>query len=255
MVGSVLEPPQAVRYGILGDIHANLSALETVLQSMAQEHVDQIVSVGDVVGYGAAPRECIALVREVGAVTVMGNHDAACIDRLDMLYFNPYARAAVHWTQRVLEPEDRDWLGSLPLVQHMEHCSVAHGTLFRPERFDYIQTPQEADPSLDVMPLPVCFVGHSHVPVTMMRMRDDPTRTAYTTDAEVDVEEAQRALVNVGSIGQPRDEDPRAAYAIYDSELGRVWIRRVDYDIELEAHRIQRAGLPQMLADRLFLGV
>lgn len=244
-----------MRYGILGDIHSNLSALENVLTCLSKEHVDHIISVGDVVGYGAAPRECIALVREVGATVVMGNHDAACIERLDMLYFNPYARAAVYWTRDAIEEEDRTWLQSLPMVQHLEHCSVAHGTLFQPEQFDYIQSPRDADPSLDVMTLPVCFVGHTHVPVTLMRMPDDPTRTAYTVDTEVDVEEASRALVNVGSIGQPRDEDPRAAYAVYDSVEGRVWIKRVEYDIDREAKRIRDAGLPPMLADRLYLGV
>ena len=244
-----------MRYGILGDIHANLSALDTVLACLAKDEVQQIISVGDVVGYGAAPRECIARLREIGAAVVLGNHDAASIERLDMVYFNAYARDAVLWTRKVLTQADREWLGELPLARHLEHCSVAHGTLFRPELFDYIQTPEDADPSLDIMPLGVCFVGHSHVPVTLLRLKDDPTRTAYTVDAEIDVDDAHRALVNVGSVGQPRDEDPRAAYAIYDSELGRVWIRRVPYDISREAARIRRAGLPTMLADRLFLGV
>jgi predicted phosphodiesterase len=244
-----------VRYGVLGDIHGNLAALETVLACLQKEHVDQLISVGDVVGYGAAPRECIALLRESKAVVVLGNHDAAAIQRLDMVYFNAYAREAVLWTQRVLSKEDRAWLSALPLARHLEHCSVAHGTLYRPELFDYIQTPEDADPSLDIMPLPVCFVGHSHVPVTLLRTKDDPTRTAYTVDAEIDLEDASRALINVGSVGQPRDEDPRTAYAVYDSEAGRAWIRRVQYDIQREAERIRRAGLPSMLADRLFLGV
>jgi diadenosine tetraphosphatase ApaH/serine/threonine PP2A family protein phosphatase len=186
----------------------------------------------------------------------MGNHDAACIDRLDMVYFNPYAREAALWTQSMLSKEDRLWIAGLPLARHLEHCSVAHGTLYRPELFDYIQSPQDADPSLDIMPLRVCFVGHTHVPVTLLRLKDDPSqRTAYTTDVDIVVADASRALVNVGSVGQPRDEDPRTAYAIYDSALEQVWIRRLEYDIEQEAHRIRKAGLPPMLADRLFLGV
>ena len=244
-----------MRYGILGDIHGNLAALETVLDCISRERIDQVISVGDVVGYGAAPRECIALVREAGAVVVMGNHDAACINRLDMVYFNAYAREAALWTQQVLTDDDREWLGGLPLTQHLDHCSVAHGTLHRPELFDYIQSPEDAGPSLDVMPRKVCFVGHTHVPVTLMRLEDDPTRTAYTTDGVVDLEEAHRALVNVGSVGQPRDEDARTGYAVYDSEEQRAWIKRVPYDIDREAFRIRSAGLPSMLADRLYLGV
>ncbi|MCC6407161.1 MAG: metallophosphoesterase family protein [Planctomycetes bacterium] len=244
-----------MRYGVLGDIHSNLSALESVLAALDREGVDQTLSVGDVVGYGAAPAECIALLRERQVKAVMGNHDAACLQLLDTRYFNNYARAAVDWTRSKLRDADRAWLMSSPLVLHFEHCSLSHGTLFRPELFDYIQSPTDADPSLDVMPLPVCFVGHTHVPVTLLRLHDDPSRTAYTIDTEIDVDEAARALVNVGSVGQPRDEDPRAAYAVYDSELGRVWIKRVEYDIRTEAQRIHDAGLPGMLADRLFLGV
>ncbi len=244
-----------MRYGILGDIHSNLSALESVLAALAKEKVDVVLSVGDIVGYGAAPRECIALLREHGVRPVMGNHDAACLKLIDTRYFNNYARAAVEWTQANIGDDDRAWLAALPLVLHLEHCSVSHGTLFRPELFDYIQSPTDADPSLDVMPLPVCFVGHTHVPVTLLRLRDDPTRTAYTIDTEIDVDEAARSLVNVGSVGQPRDEDSRAAYAVFDADLGRVWVKRVEYDIRAEANRIHGAGLPGMLADRLYLGV
>lgn len=244
-----------MKYGILGDIHGNLSALERVLAALQPERVDFLISVGDVVGYGAAPRECIALLREASTQVVLGNHDAAAVDMLDMAYFNTYARDAVLWTKRILTRDERSWLSALPLARHLEHCSVAHGTLYRPELFDYVQTPEDANPSLDVMPLSVCFVGHSHVPVSLMRMADDPTRTAYTVDSLIDVNEAQRALINVGSVGQPRDEDPRAAYAVYDTDAGEISIRRVEYDIDREANRIRRAGLPTMLADRLFLGV
>jgi diadenosine tetraphosphatase ApaH/serine/threonine PP2A family protein phosphatase len=244
-----------MRYGILGDIHSNLSALESVLAVLDRDGVDVVLSVGDIVGYGAAPGECIALLRERGVRPVMGNHDAACLQLLDTRYFNNYARAAVEWTRERIGPEEKEWLMSAPLVLHFDHCSVSHGTLFRPELFDYIQSPTDADPSLDVMPVPVCFVGHTHVPVTLLRLHEDPTRTAYTVDYEVDVDEALRALVNVGSVGQPRDEDPRAAYAVFDSDAGRVWIKRVEYDIRTEAQRIHDAGLPGMLADRLYLGV
>jgi diadenosine tetraphosphatase ApaH/serine/threonine PP2A family protein phosphatase len=244
-----------MRYGILGDIHANLSALRAVLDRLQTERVDRVISVGDVVGYGAAPRECIALVRDIGAVVVKGNHDAACVGEIDVRYFNNYARDAVRWTQSVVSEADCEWLASLPMIANLDHCSVGHGTYFRPELFDYIQSTTDADPSLDAMVLPVCFVGHTHVPVTLMRLKDDPLRTAYTIDPEIDLSESARALINVGSVGQPRDEDPRAAYAVYDSELDRAWIKRVAYDIDEEARRIRSAGLPTVLADRLFLGV
>ena len=147
------------------------------------------------------------------------------------------------------------WLAALPLTVDLDECCVGHGTYFKPELFDYIQSTSDADPSLDAMCKPVCFVGHTHVPVALLRLEDDPTNTAYTIDPEVDLADARRALLNVGSVGQPRDEDPRAAYCVYDSGEKRAWIRRVVYDIEREADLIRGAGLPRILADRLFLGV
>ncbi|MBK7642655.1 MAG: metallophosphoesterase family protein [Planctomycetes bacterium] len=244
-----------MKYGILGDIHGNLSALEVALSVFKDERVERIVSVGDVVGYGGAPRECIARLRELDAVVVKGNHDAACTGEIDIRYFNNYARDAVRWTQSVLSVEELAWLHALPLVTHLDHCSVAHGTYHRPGLYDYIQSTTDADPSLDEMILPVCFVGHTHVPVTLLRLKEDPLRTAYTVDPEIDLSESAKALVNVGSVGQPRDEDPRTAFAIYDSREDRVSIRRASYDIEVEARRIRSAGLPSVLAERLFLGV
>ena len=244
-----------MKYGILGDIHSNLSALRAVLERMDAAAIDTLISVGDVVGYGGAPRECIALLRERGAIVVKGNHDAACVNELDERTFNPYARAAVAWTRSVLGAEDKRWLKDLPLVATLEHCQVAHGTLHHPELYDYILSLSDADPSLDEMERPVCFVGHSHIPLTVMRFIDEPGRTAYTLDPEIDLSETLRALINVGSVGQPRDENPDTAYALFDSDERRAAILRIPYDIEAEVERIARAGLPPVLGERLRLGV
>lgn len=244
-----------MKYAVLGDIHGNLTALQTVLAAIELERIDQILSVGDVVGYGAAPSECIARLREMSAAVVMGNHDAAAVDRLDTAFFNHHAKEAIRWTRGVLSRKDKAWLADLPFVRHLEHCSVAHGTLHRPELFDYIMTVEDADPSFEAMTLPVCFVGHSHVPVTLLRLRENPESTSFTPEAGVDLSDALKALVNVGSVGQPRDEDPRTGWALYDTAAETVELRRLPYDIDREAHRIRSAGLPQMLADRLYLGV
>lgn len=243
-----------MRYAILGDIHANEPALEAVLEQVDAEAIDALIQVGDVVGYGAAPAEVIEILRARNAIVVKGNHDAACVGEMDARLFNGDARTAVRYTETALSREDLQWLKDLPLIAHTEHLSVAHGTLDRPERFEYIQSTADADPSLDVMDRPVCFVGHTHVPVTILRFLEAPNRTSYTIERHVDLSESSVALVNVGSVGQPRDEDPRAAYAIYDTETAQVEVRRVEYDIERAAARILKAGLPKMLADRLFLG-
>ena len=244
-----------MKYGVLGDIHSNLTALETAVDFLESESVDLYLSMGDVVGYGAAPAACIQKLREIEAVVVKGNHDAATAGQLDLLYFNQYARAAVHWTQTVLAEEDMAWLAALPYVVDLEDCSAAHGAYHRPELFDYIQTTSDADPSLDVMKRPVCFVGHTHVPVTLLRLADDPERTAFTCDEIIDLRGVQKALINVGSVGQPRDEDPRAACAVFDTATDTVSLKRLSYDIDLEAARIRSAGLPAVLGDRLHLGV
>lgn len=244
-----------MRYGILGDIHANLSALETALDLLEEERVDRIVSVGDVVGYGAAPRECIRLLQELSALVVKGNHDAACVDEIDTTYFNQYARFAVQWTRGILSQDDLDWLRALPMTLHLGDCEVAHGTLDRPENYDYLMGIREAAASIEALSSPVCFVGHSHIPISVLRHRDAPHRLAYSPDSTLDLSEIDRAIVNVGSVGQPRDEDPRLAVAVYDSNARKIWLHRRAYDVEREALRIRAAGLPGMLADRLWLGV
>ncbi|MDA1264974.1 MAG: metallophosphoesterase family protein [Planctomycetota bacterium] len=244
-----------MRYAVLGDLHANLGALEAVLAAIERDGVDALISVGDVVGYGAAPREVLGLLREVGATVVKGNHDAAVIGELDTRWFNPFAKAAVEWTADQLLPMETAWLADLPMTAQLEGCSVAHGTPIHPERYDYVQSTDDADPSLDQLGRGVCFVGHTHVPVTILRLADSPERTSYTLDDAVDLSNARVALVNVGSVGQPRDEDPRAAYGLFDTESMRFELNRVEYDIEREASRIRAAGLPGVLADRLYLGV
>ena len=244
-----------MKYGILGDIHANLSALQTVLSDLDKVGVDQVLSVGDVVGYGAAPAACIDLLRERGALVVKGNHDAACVRELDDRYFNNYARAAIRWTQAELGPAEHAWLAALPLTIELEHCHLAHGTLHRPDLFDYILGTTDADPSLDIMTRPICFVGHSHVPIALLRLKEDPERTAYTRELDLDLSESLRCLLNVGSVGQPRDENPLTGYAVYDTEANRAWITRLPYDIQRESDRIRKAGLPEVLAERLKLGV
>jgi len=244
-----------MKYGILGDIHANLSALQVALSRMDAEGVEQLVSVGDVVGYGAAPSECIALLRERHALVVLGNHDAAVAGLLDDLHFNPYARTAVAWTRRALNRGEQEWLSELPLTETTDDCQVAHGTLYRPELFNYFLSQTDADSSLDVMERPVCFVGHSHIPITVMRLEDEPHRTAYTYDTEVDLSETTRALMNVGSVGQPRDDNPHTAFLLYDSVTRSARLLREEYDVQRESRRILDAGLPSVLAERLHMGV
>lgn len=243
-----------MKYGILGDIHANLSALEAALAAFDQAGVDVVVSVGDVVGYGAAPRECIRLLLERDARVVLGNHDAAAVGLIPCDNFNPAAAIATRWTAAQLLPQEKQYLSQLPLQLHLDHACVAHATWAEPQRFDYMLDTTHAEESLASMPQTVCFIGHTHRPLFIGRLREDPSRTYWTHDHRVHVREWHRVLVNAGSVGQPRDDDPRAAITIYDTDAEQVAIHRLAYDIEREQHRILRAGLPRVLAERLALG-
>lgn len=243
-----------MKYGILGDIHANLSALETALKTFEHVGVEVIVSVGDVVGYGAAPRECIRLLRDHGARVVLGNHDAAAVGLITSDTFNPAAALAVRWTAAQLGTQDRDYLSRLPLQLELDHACVAHATWKNPERFDYMLDTACAEQSLSALPRSVCFLGHTHRPLLLGRLHSNPARVCWTHAARTDVAEWYRLLVNVGSVGQPRDDDPRAAIAIYDSASAELAIHRLAYDVEREQHRIRHAGLPEILAERLALG-
>ncbi|MFO1076535.1 MAG: metallophosphoesterase family protein [Planctomycetota bacterium] len=246
-----------MRIGILGDIHANVEALTAVVDALRNDGVDIFVQVGDIVGYGPEPSQCIEIVRELGCSVCLGNHDAAVLDLLDTSYFNQYARAAILWTKAQLREDDLAFLRSLPLVVRQPPFTVVHGTLHMPEQFGYVISPVEALDSLSHQDTQLCFVGHSHVPTIYLANKDAlrDLRVVMNSEAEIGYHGFDRVLVNVGSVGQPRDEDPRAAYALVDTHEETVSIRRVPYDIAKVQRKIIRAGLPEVLANRLSLGV
>jgi diadenosine tetraphosphatase ApaH/serine/threonine PP2A family protein phosphatase len=246
-----------MRIGILGDIHANTEALRASISAMRKDGVDTWVQVGDIVGYGPEPSQCIDLVRELGCVTCLGNHDAAVLGKLDTAYFNNFARAAIQWTSRNLRPSDVEFLQSLEYVVRRELFTVVHGTMSLPEQFGYVISQVEAQESLEHQDTRLCFVGHSHVPG--IYLQQSPTRGPVAIPVEDSVEVSyasyERVLLNVGSVGQPRDEDSRAAYGLVDTDRQVVSIRRVAYDIASVQRKIRAAGLPEVLANRLSLGV
>jgi len=244
-----------MRFAILGDIHGNREALTAVVDAMRAEGVDEWVQVGDIVGYGPEPSACIDIVRSLGCVVCMGNHDAAVLGILDTAYFNNFARAAIHWTRGQLRPSDLDYLRSLQLVVQRPLYTVVHGTLHMPDQFGYVVSSVEARDSLQLQQTFMCFVGHSHVPAIYMQRAQGQLDVVFQSEAEVSVANHARVLMNVGSVGQPRDEDPRATYAIYDSDTKIAAIRRVKYDIAGVQRKLRQAGLPEMLAHRLSLGV
>lgn len=247
-----------MRIGILGDIHSNLEALQTVVAAMQEEAIEHWVQVGDIVGYGPDPQPCLDLVRELECTVCLGNHDAAVVGILATDYFNAYARLAIEWTRDHVRPQDLVYLRHLPLVVEHAHYTVVHGTLDQPKQFGYVLSQVEAKQSLLQQRTLVAFVGHSHVPAVYIErpdMHPHELEMIHGPEISCSTEGATRILVNVGSVGQPRDEDPRAAYAIYDTDSGSLAVRRIEYDIARVQRKIRSAGLPDMLADRLSMGV
>ncbi len=241
-----------MRYAVFGDIHGNVHALEAVLKAYQAEKPDDFLCTGDLVGYGANPKECVDATRQLCNHVVAGNHDFAVCEKLTLEFFNSYAKSAVLWTREQLTDEDLEYLAHLPLVDRVNGgVTMAHATVYDAHAFDYIQTQYDAHLSLQQMETRVGFVGHSHIPITFL-LRDGAV--TWTIEPEVDLAGCEKALVNVGSVGQPRDENPDAAYAVYDTDEDKVWIKRVEYDIEGAIEAIERNGLPSVLGERLRLG-
>ena len=240
-----------MRYGILSDIHSNLEALDAVLGELERARVSRFLCPGDIVGYGANPSECIRRVRTLDAVCVCGNHDRAAVGLLDTTWFNPYARAAVIWTEHVLREEDKAFLRGLKFLYETEAFTVVHGTLEQPDAFHYLFDLGDAAQTLEQLRSPVCFLGHTHVPV-VFSLRDGELGCSF--DPVVELRPDTRYIVNVGSVGQPRDGDPRAAFGLYDDEARRIELKRVPYDIAEAQAKIREAGLPEILATRLAHG-
>ncbi len=240
-----------MKYIILSDIHSNLQALEAVVGSFPVGEGCRIISGGDVVGYGADPVRCVDAVQSLGAKNVLGNHDAGVVGKADISFFNSYASAAVYWTMEHIDSAVRGYLEDLPYVLEEESFVVAHGTLHEPEEFIYMMTGADAMHTFEVLEKKICFVGHSHVPGVFRSKEGSISRVS---GKRIALEEGAQYIVNAGSVGQPRDGDPRACYCIYDADEEYIEFRRVEYDINAAAKSIVKAGLPGPLAERLFVG-
>lgn len=240
-----------MRYAVLSDVHANLEALRAVLAD-AEGRVDGVVCLGDVVGYGADPVACVETIGARVEALVAGNHDHAVAGRLEFAWFNPHARAALDWTLARLSDDHRAWLAGRPLVTCIAEATLVHASPRNPDEWDYLLSPDDGWEAFAAFDTRVCFVGHSHRPAVWSLGSSGPDFDA--SPSRVTFESGRRYIVNVGSVGQPRDGDPRAAYAVWDADARTVTLRRVAYDVEAARRKIQAAGLPRRLADRLTIG-
>ena len=240
-----------MRYALLSDIHGNLEALEAVL-AHAASRADAVLVLGDVVGYGADPVACLERVAERAQSVVAGNHEHGVAGLLDLDWFNDRARVALEWTRRRLDRDHLAWLSTRPLVAELDDATLVHASPDRPAEWDYLVSAEDGYEVFGAFATRVCFVGHSHRAGVWSvgssgRAHEPRTRA-------IELEAGRRYLVNVGSVGQPRDGDPRASYAVWDLGARRVTIERVPYDLPTAQRKILRAGLPRFLADRLPIG-
>lgn len=223
-----------MRYAIYSDVHGNLHALQAVLDDIVFEGADRIVCLGDLIGYGAYPNEVVMLTSEHADFTIAGNHDHAAIGLTDVSFFNEFAYRAVIWTRNQLNSGTSEWLREQPLSKVENELQFVHASPQDPADWPYIFSSNQAQIALEYAEAPIVMIGHTHVPFD------------FVTE--------NGRMINVGSVGQPRDGDPRAAYTLFDMETGQRTLKRVPYDIDSAMAAIRDAGLPSFLADRLQVG-
>ncbi|MEO1844196.1 MAG: metallophosphoesterase family protein [Akkermansiaceae bacterium] len=236
-----------MRIALFGDIHANLEALNAVLEDAASQGCAEWVCLGDLVGYNANPSECLELVRAMDCPVVKGNHDEdACGDH-SLETMNPIAATALEWTREHLSEDQREWLRGLRMVRQVSDFTIVHSTLDQPQAWNYVTNKFDAMANFSYQFTHICFHGHTHVPRVFVR----GARVKEVPAESIEVEESLKYFINIGSVGQPRDGDWRACYVIYDIPAKLITFRRIGYDIETTQRKILAAGLPPSLGDRL----
>ena len=243
-----------MRIGIFSDTHSNLEALTAVLEDMDRRGVEQRVCLGDTVGYGADPNEACDLVRQHAAFTILGNHDAAVAGRMDYSYYYDAARHALDLHASIITGDNMEWLKGLPYEVRQGHISFCHGSPVNLEEFEYVFSPEQAArciPDFDRL-ADVTFIGHSHLCKSFALARDEVYEVVSNS---FPLRPGMRYIVSVGSVGQPRDYDPRSGYVLYDDEAREVTFVRVSYDIDAAAKKIFSTTLERNFGNRLFLGV
>ena len=233
-----------MRAAIISDIHGNLSALEAVFTKIDELKVDAIHCLGDIVGYGPFPNECVDLVRTRCLFTVKGNHDSGLLGETPTDYFNQHGKAAIRWTKDKVTPQNLEYLRSLPEKVVDDKFTLVHSSPLEPSEWTYLMNWDQAEENFAAFSTQFCFIGHTHVPVVI---GEDSTVNAF--------EAGKRHIINVGSVGQPRDGNPNAAFGLLDLKEEAYTLVRVPYDISKTAKAIEEAGLPIFLARRLSQGI
>ncbi len=240
-----------MRYAIFADVHSNLEAFTVAIETYYQENIDRYVFLGDIIGYGGDPKECLNILKDLKALCVAGNHDWTAIGKFPLNNLNLHARNAIIWTKKQLKKDNLEYLSRFHLTLQEKSFTCVHSSLKSPQEFSYIWDIDDAVSVFQLSKDRLCFVGHSHRPGIYCL---EGQNVSYIDPGEVTLKPENRYIINVGSIGQPRDGDPRACFSVYDDETQQVQIIRVGYDIAKAASSILNNGLPPTLATRLYDG-
>ena len=243
-----------MRTALLSDIHSNLEALEAVMEDINSLGIDEIVCLGDVVGYGANPNECIDIAKKNFSITLLGNHDAAALDAEATRNFNINAKMAIEWTTKNLSSSSKKFLKGLPINRTIGDNTYVHATPYEPRMWYYISSIEEAGFNFQFFNTRFCFIGHTHIPVIITQTDKKDIDVFQNGKIEFSYNDERSFLMNVGSVGQPRDRNSDSCYGILDTDAGNFTLRRVKYDIEKCQKEMRRAELPDFLINRLSEG-
>ena len=241
-----------MKIAVISDIHGNLEALTAVLRDIESRQVEGIHCLGDVIGYGCDPQACLKLVEENCDTKLIGNHEYMLLGRSSVEQCNPSAQESFKWTQNELTDFDMALIEKYEIQRKIDDVLFVHASTYKPEEWHYIVNREQAGRAFNNLDESVCFFGHSHLPTIFLEMPHELPRIKTGHDFLMDPD--QRYLINVGSVGQPRDNDPRACYVVADTDTGDVYFNRVDYDVKTTQEKMANARLPQMLIERLSVG-
>ncbi len=241
-----------MRYGFFSDVHANLEALKVAVADFKKEKLDRVFFLGDVVGYGPNPNECTSIIDDVAEIKLMGNHDYAGLGLIETNLFNPYAQRAMEWTKEVLNEKSLRILSGFSMDHRFDQFYLVHSTPKEPQEWNYIFDLDDAEENFNFFKKQVCLIGHSHHPVIIEKYKDK--HCFLHGEPEVVIEEGFRYIINVGSVGQPRDGSNEACYFVYDAQQKRAALKRLPYDYKKTQAKMKKRELPPFLIERLASG-
>jgi len=237
-----------VRYLFLSDIHSNLEAFERIIEEIPKLNVDSLVYLGDLLGYGASPRECVDLARKHSGIFILGNHEYEMLRHVDTGRLNDFAAGAIEYTLMHVSDDDIAYLKQFELIEAFGDCTCVHGSPQDPEGFDYILEASDADRAFRYLKTKLCFIGHTHIPSIFV---EGDEHSYHLNPGMYHLDKSKRYIINGGSVGQPRDKDKRVSCVVFDDAEYTIELIRLDYDKHKAADKIIRAGLPESLAHRL----